>query len=151
VAWNRTINDLMTDDFAGLEYRGHLEIDAAALTGTRRTEGTLRAKFVIRTAKVYTPVGPISVEYSPVGALVRGFVRYNDGREEVLAGVEAGVNSSIMVNMGNVGLGLQGEAVISTDPAFQTGNPAGSHPAALHYGMPAGHHGTGQLILKMSF
>lgn len=159
VTWNRTINDLTSGEFAGLQYTGRLEIDAKAITGTRRTEGTISAKYVIRTAKVHTPVGAIYVEFSPVGALARAFVRYNDGREGVLPGVEGGVNSSVMVNIGRVGLGLVGEAIMSTDPAAQTGNVAGTHPPALKaspfvgegYGMPTGHHGTGQLILKFEF
>jgi Domain of unknown function (DUF4157) len=164
VTWNRTINDLTSEEFAGLEYTGRLEIDAKAITGTRRTEGTIGAKYVIRTARVHTPVGAIYVEFSPVGALTRGFVRYDDGRGSWLPGVEGGVNSSLMVNIGNVGLGLMGEAIMSTDPAAQTGNVAGTYPEALKaspfvgktdrgegYGMPAGHHGAGQLILKIGF
>lgn len=159
VTWNHTIDDLTNENFAGLSYTGRLELDASAITGTRRTEGTVGARFVIRTAKVRTGAGDISVEFSPVGVLARGFVRYNDGREQALPGVEAGVNSSVMLNIGRVGLGLRGEAIASTDPAFQTGTEAGSHPTALKaspfvgegHGMPAGHHGTGQLIFKVSF
>jgi hypothetical protein len=162
VNWHHTIDDLYSKEFAGLKYRGRIELEANALTGTRRSEGTMQARFVIRTAEVQTPAGPISVEFSPAGALVRGFVRYNDGREEPLAGVEAGVNSSLMVNIGRVGIGLRGEAIVSSDPAFQTGTEAGSHPTALKaspfvgsegggYGMPAGHHGTGQLIFKLEW
>lgn len=162
VNWHHSIDNLYSKEFAGLKYRGRLELEANAITGTRRSEGTMQARFVIRTAEVQTPVGPISVEFSPVGALVRGFVRYNDGREAPLPGVEAGVNSSLMVNIGRVGIGLRGEAILSTDPAFQTGTDAGSHPTALKaspfvgsdgggYGMPAGHHGSGQLIFKLEW
>lgn len=155
VNWNHTIHDLTSNEFAGLKYTGRLEIDAKAITGTRRTEGSLSAKFVVRTAQVHTPIGAISAEYSPIGALVRGFVRYNDGRPATLLGVEGGVNSSIMVNIGRVGIGLLGEAIMSTDPAFQTINPVGTGPTALGAGTissaPAGHHGTGQLIFRFGF
>lgn len=155
VNWNHTINALTSSEFAGLKYTGRLELDAKAITGTRRTEGTLGARFVVRTAQVHTPFGAISAEFSPIGALVRGFARYNDGRPATLLGVEGGVNSSMMVNIGRVGVGLLGEAIMSTDPAFQTSNPAGSGPTALGAGTissaPAGHHGTGQLILRFSF
>lgn len=160
VTWKHTVNDLVKREFAGLRYVGRLEINASALTGTRRTEGAVGAKFVIRTARVRTGAGDLWLEFSPVGALVRGFVRYNDGRPEVvLPGVEGGVNSSVMLNVGRVGIGLRGEAIVSSDPAFQTDVDAGSHPPALKtspfvgsgYGMPAGHHGTGQLIFKIIF
>lgn len=159
ITWGHTIERLTQGSFAGLSYTGRLELNATALTGTRRTESTVGARFVLRTAKVRSSAGDIWVEFSPVGALARSFVRYNDGREHILAGAEAGVNSSIMINVGRVGLGLGGEAIVSTDPAFQTDTAAGSHPTALKasplvgpgYGMPAGHHGTGQLIFKISF
>jgi hypothetical protein len=159
LTWKHTIEDLVAGNFAGLSYSGRLELDASAVTGTRRTEATAGARFVVRTARVHTDAGEIWVEFSPVGAFVRGFLRYNDGREEGIAGVEAGVNSSFMVNIGRYGVGLRGEALMSTDPAFQTDTPAGSHPTALkaspfvdsEYGMPAGHHGIGQVIFKVSF
>lgn len=159
IIWRHTIEDLTKQSFAGLSYTGRLELDAAALTGTRRSEATVGARFVIRTEKVRTSTGDIWVEFSPVGAFARGFVRYNDGREQSLAGAEVGVNSSIMINFGRFGLGLRGEAMSSSDPAFQTAAEAGSHPTAFKasplvgqgYGMPAGHHGTGQLIFKISF
>lgn len=159
IDWNHTINDLTSGDFYGLSYRGSLEIDAQALGGTRRTEAEIGARYVITSAEVKTPLGPLSVEFSPIGAVMRGFMRYNDGRPEVAIGAEAGVNASFMVNLGNVGLGITGEAISSTDPAFQTDLPAGTHPTALQgsplvgegYGMPAAHHGTGQLVLKISF
>jgi hypothetical protein len=157
--WNRTIDELTSASFAGLSYTGRLELDAAMITGTRRTETTVGARFVIRTAKVHTGMGAIWAEFSPLGALARGFVRYNDGREAVLPGIEAGVNSSLMVNVGRIGIGVRGEAILSSDPAGQTGLEAGTHPTALEgsplagegYGMPAGHHGTGQLILRIGF
>ena len=159
VQFNKTINELTKENFAGLSYTGRLELDASVLTGTRRTEATAGARFVIRTAKVHTPAGAISVEFSPLGAFARGFVRYNDGREGVLGGVEGGVNASLMLNVGRLGVGLRGEGMVSSDPAFQTGLAAGAHPTALKaspfvgedYGLPAGAHGTGQLILKFEF
>jgi hypothetical protein len=61
-----------------------------------------------------------------------------------------------MVNLGRVGLGLAGEMLISSDPAFQTPLEAGTHPAVtsatgwLSSG-PAGHHGVGQLIFRIGF
>ncbi|MCL4705845.1 DUF4157 domain-containing protein [bacterium] len=155
VTWNHTINGLTSNQFAGLEYTGRLELDGKAILGTRRTEGMLSARFVVRTARVYTPIGAISAEYSPIGALARGFVRYNDGRVETLPGVESGINTSLMVNIDRIGMGLVGEAIMSTDPAFQTLNPAGTGPAAFGFGTissaPFGHHGTGQLVLRIGF
>jgi hypothetical protein len=62
----------------------------------------------------------------------------------------------MMVNLGRVGLGLAGEMLLSTDPAFQTPLKAGTAPTAasaagwLSSG-PAGHHGTGQLIFRIGF
>ena len=160
----KTINELTKENFAGLSYTGRLELDASAITGTRRTEAAGAARFVIRTAKVHTPAGAISIEFSPLGMFARGFVRYNDGREAPLAGVEGGVNASFMINIGRLGVGLRGEGLVSSDPASQTGQPAGAHPTALKgspfvgkgyggedYGLPAGAHGTGQLVLKFEF
>lgn len=157
--FNKTIPDLTRESFAGLSYTGRLELGAGVVTGTRKTEATTQARFVIRTAKVHTPVGAVSVEFSPLGAFARGFVRYNDGRDAPIAGVEGGVNSSLMLNVGRLGIGLRGEGTVSTDPAFQTGLPAGAHPTALKgspvvgegFGLPAGAHGTGQVILKFEF
>ena len=162
--WNKTINDLTQESFAGLHYTGRLELGASALTGTRRTEAGADARFVIRTGKVHTPAGAISFEISPLGLFTRGFVRYNDGRESPIAGVEGGATASFMVNVGNVGIGLQGQTTLSTDPAFQTDRQAGDHPLGLSqspivgtdqsgnpFGPPAGAHGTGQLILKFAF
>ena len=156
---NKTIPDLTRESFAGLSYTGRLELDASVITGSRKSEATAGARFVIRTAKVHTPAGAVSVEFSPLGAFARGFVRYNDGREAPIAGAEGGVNSSVMLNVGHLGIGLRGEGVVSTDPAFQTGLPAGAHPTALEaspvvgegFGLPAGAHGTGQVILKFEF
>jgi hypothetical protein len=164
VRWNKSINDLTRDSFAGLKYTGRLELGAGALTGTRRTEAGADARFVIRTGEVQTPAGAISFEISPLGVFARGFVRYNDGRAAPIGGVEGGATASFMVNMGRVGLGLQGQTTVSTDPAFQTGQAAGDHAAGLGqspvvgkdqagnpYGPPAGAHGTGQVILKFAF
>jgi hypothetical protein len=154
VAGHQTIDRLLSGDFRGLTYTGRLEFEQSAVVGTRRTEGGLRARFVVRTAGLRTPLGPLWLEFSPAGGLVRGFIRYNDGRVAALQGLEAGVSSSFMVNLGPVGLGLAGEMLMSTDPAFRTGLPAGAHPAVsplvgwLESG-PAGHHGTGQLILRI--
>jgi hypothetical protein len=164
VEFNKTINELTQGEFAGLKYTGRLELGASALTGTRRTEAGAEARFVVRTGKVHTPAGAISFEVSPLGVFTRGFVRYNDGREAPIAGVEGGVTGSFMVNMGHIGLGLEGGATVSTDPAFQTGLPAGAHSLGLAgspvvgtdqagnpFGPPAGAHGTGKLIFKIAF
>jgi Domain of unknown function (DUF4157) len=155
LSWHHTINDLRKGDLYGLTYTGRLEFDTAAVTGTRRTEGSLRARFVLRTAELNTPVGALSFEFSPIGALARGFVRYNDGRVAPIAGVEAAVNGSIGVNLGRVGLGLAWEMLSSTDPAFQTGLDAGTGPTGAKLGTvesgPAGHHGTGQVFLRIAF
>jgi hypothetical protein len=61
-----------------------------------------------------------------------------------------------MVNLGRVGLGLAGEMLLSTDPAFQTPLEAGEHPAVAPFAGwlksgPAGHHGVGQLIFRIGF
>jgi hypothetical protein len=156
VAGHQSLNEIMRSDFRGLTYAGRLEFDQSLVTGTRRAEGSLRARFVIRTAALRTPLGPLSMEFSPAGVLTRAFLRYNDGRVAVLAGVEAAISSSMMVNLGRVGLGLAGEMLLSTDPAFQTPLEAGSAPTAttafgwLSSG-PLGHHGTGQLIFRIGF
>jgi len=131
IRWNRTINDLTQDNFAGLKYTGRLELGATALTGTRRTEAGAEARFVIRTGTVHTGAGDISFEISPLGVFARGFARYNDGRESPIAGVEGGATAGFMVNVGHVGLGLQGQTTVSTDPAFQTGQAAGDHALGL--------------------
>jgi hypothetical protein len=156
VAGHQTLDRIVESDFRGLTYTGRLEFDQSVVIGTRRTEGSLRARFVVRTAALGTPVGAISLEFSPMGVLTRAFMRYGDGRVASLAGVEAGVSSSMMVNLGRVGLGLAGEMLMSTDPAFQTPLEAGRHPAVtsatgwLSSG-PAGHHGVGQLIFRIGF
>jgi hypothetical protein len=155
VAGHQTLDRLTSGDFRGLEYTGRLEFDESAVVGTRRTEGSLRARFVLRTAELRTPLGPIWLEVSPLGGLVRGFIRYNDGRVAALKGLEAGTSHSFMVNLGRVGLGLAGEMLLSTDPAFQTDVPAGAHPAlAPQVGWvesgPAGHHGVGQVIFRLA-
>ncbi|GLP69863.1 hypothetical protein TUSST3_64840 [Streptomyces sp. TUS-ST3] len=156
VTWRHTLNEITSGEFQGLHYTGRIEIDASMVAGTRRTEGDLSARFVVRTTEIHTPLGLISLEFSPLGVLGRAFLRYNDGRMSPLAGGEAAVNSSIMVNLGRVGLGLLGEMLLSSDPAFQTGVEAGTHPTVTQaVGVvesgPAGHHGTGQLVLRISF
>jgi hypothetical protein len=154
VAGRQTLDEIMRSDFRGLAYTGRLEFDESLVTGTRHTEGSLRARFVVRTAALRTPLGTMSLEFSPMGVLARAFLRYNDGRVATLAGVEAGISSALMVNLGRVGLGVAGEMLLSTDPAFQTPLEAGSHPAVapaagwLSSG-PAGHHGVGQLIFRI--
>jgi hypothetical protein len=155
VAGHYSLRDLLPGDFRGLTYAGRLELDESLITGTRRTEGSLRARFTVQTAALRTPLGTISLEFSPLGLMTRAFLRYNDGRVASLAGVEAGVSSSFMVNLGRVGLGLAGEMVMSTDPAFQTPLEAGQHPAVTSVAGwvmsgPAGHHGTGQLIVRIA-
>jgi hypothetical protein len=119
VAGHQPLDRLVTGDFRGLRYSGRLEIDESAVAGTRRTEGSLRARFVVRTAELRTPLGPIWLEFSPAGELARGLIRYHDGRVATLEGLEPGASSSITVNLGPVGLGLAGELLTGTDPAFQ--------------------------------
>jgi hypothetical protein len=156
VAGHQTLDRLTSGDFRGLTYTGRLEFEESAVVGTRRTEGSLRARFVLETAELRTPLGPLWLEVSPLGGLVRGFIRYHDGRVATLEGLEAGVSYSFMVNLGKVGLGLAGEMLMSTDPAFQSGLPAGAHPALspqvgwVESG-PAGHHGVGQVIFRLAF
>lgn len=155
VAGHQTLDRLTSGDFRGLQYTGRLEFEESAVVGTRRTEGSLRARFVLRTAELRTPLGPIWLEMSPLGGLVRGFIRYNDSRAATLHGLEAGASYSFMVNLGRVGLGLAGEMLMSTDPAFRTDVPAGGHPAlAPQVGWvesgPAGHHGVGQVIFRLA-
>ena len=83
---------------------------------------------MIRTAKVKTSLGDVSAEYSPIGAFARGFLRYSDGRTSDFAGVEGGLSTSAMVQIGRLGIGLKGDITVSSDRASQTGNPAGSPP-----------------------
>jgi len=155
VAGHQTLDRLTSGDFRGLTYTGWLEFEESAVVGTRRVEGSLRARFVLRTAELRTPLGPMWLEVSPLGGLVRGFIRYHDGRVATLEGLEAGVSYSFMVNLGKVGLGLAGEMLMSTDPAFRTDLPAGAHPAlspqvgSVESG-PAGHHGVGQVIFRLA-
>jgi hypothetical protein len=58
------------------------------------------------------------------------------------------------VNLGKVGLGLAGEMLMSTDPAFRSDLPTGAHPALspqvgwVESGT-AGHHGLGQVIFRL--
>jgi hypothetical protein len=156
VAGHQTLDRLTSGDFRGLTYTGRLEFEESAVVGTRRTEGSLRARFVLLTAELRTPLGPMWLEVSPLGGLVRGFLRYHDGRVATLEGLEAGVSYSFIVNLGKVGLGLAGEMLMSTDPAFQSDLPAGAHPAlspqvgSVESG-PAGHHGVGQVIFRLAF
>jgi hypothetical protein len=136
----------------GISYEGKIELGGNVTTGSHRTEATAEARYVIRTASVMTPLGDISAEYSPLGAFARGFLRYNDGRTEGFAGVEGGVNTKLMVNIGRLGIGLAGDITMSTDPALQTPNPAGWGPLLSPLtGAPAGHHGRGQVVLTWRF
>lgn len=131
----------------GISYEGKIEFGGKLTTGTHRTEVTAEARYVIRTARVKTPVGDLSAEYSALGVFGRGFLRYNDGREAGFAGVEGGLKSSAMVQIGRLGIGVAGEITVSTDPALKTDNPAGSRPLlAPLSGGPAGHHGKGQFV-----
>ena len=152
----------LTDgDVYGITYQGKIEFGAKATAGTHRTEATADARFVIRTASVKTPLGDFNAEYSPLGVFGRGFLRYNDGREHSFCGVEGGFTSSAMVRIGRLGIGLSGEITVSTDAALQTDNPAGSRPllsplsepvgSSERLGGPAGHHGTGQIVLTWTF
>jgi len=148
-------------DAYGISYEGKIELDGKLIGGTHRTEASVGARYVIRTAKVNTPFGQVSAEYSPLGAFARGFLRYNDGRETSISGVEGGLTSSAMVHIGRLGIGLKGEITVSSDAALQTGNSAGSRPVlsplqeALgspeRLGGPAGHHGVGQAVITWSF
>lgn len=152
---------LSSGDVAGIKYEGKIEFGAEATVGTQGPSAGLDARLVLRTATVNSPMGQVSVEYSPIGAFARGFIRGNDGREGSLAGVEGGFRASAMLKIGRLGVGLTGEITASTDPALQTGNPAGSHPllnplsapigSGEQWGGPAGHHGSGQLVLTWSF
>jgi hypothetical protein len=143
---------LKEGDVLGISYSGKIEFGGKLTTGTHRTEGTVEARYVIRTASVKTPFGDISAEYSPLGGFARGFMRYNDGRTVGLAGVESGLNTNVMVTIGRLGIGLGGEITVSTDPALQTPNAAGSGPLLSPInGGPAGHHGKGQVVLTWRF
>jgi len=113
-----------------LEWRGRLELGWDAVTGTRRTEATVKGTFVLESAIWHTELGDFHLEWS-LGGMGRAFMRYNDGRTSTEMGVEAGFNTSVMVTRGRLGLGLQGEDLFSTDPAFRTGLPAGREPAAF--------------------
>ena len=150
---------LSQDEVLGLKYKGSIQFDTKAVTGTHRTEITAGAKFILSTTAVSTPIGTFSVEYSPIGGFVRGFSRYNDGRTDGIFGVEGGVNNYVMINLGKLGIGLSGEITMSTDPSLQTDNPAGSGPLLnpltimkmANIGGPKGHHGTGQVFLRWTF
>lgn len=152
---------LSQGDVIGISYKGSLVFDAKAVMGTHRSQVTAGARVVLSTALVKTKLGNLRAEYSPIGVFGRGFLRYNDGREAGHFGVEGGVTSSFMLKIGRFGIGLEGEITSSTDPAAQTGNPAGSAPVINPLsaktnkgettGGPAGHHGIGRLILTWTF
>jgi hypothetical protein len=144
----------------GWAYQGTIELGGSATAGTHRTEGTVEARYVIRTAKVKTPVGDFAVEWSPIGVIGRAFLRYNDGREEGFAGVEGALTTGLMVRLGRLGIGIGGQMLVSTDPALQTPVGAGSRPVLsplkeilgqAPLGGPAGHHGSGSIVLTWEF
>lgn len=159
--WSGTTEDLFRRKlFDGLSATGRVEFDTSAKTGTHRTEATAGARLVIRSSTLRAGGAAISVEYSPAGFFARGFVRYGDGRDRVIEpGVEAGFTSSVKLNIDEldvfgvrgVSLGIAGRATVSTDEAFQTGNPAGTSPLIIEQGMPAGHHGIGEVTLELRF
>lgn len=153
VATTVTPNWLITQgDVLGVNYQGKIEFDAKLVTGTHWTEATAGARIVLRTATVNTALGPLSVEYSPFGGFVRGYARYNDGREEGHFGIERGVSSSLMLRIGRFGTGLEGVITVSDDPSLQTGNEAGTDPLLSPLdGGPAGHHGLGRLMMQWMF
>ena len=150
---------LTKDEVFGIKYRGTIEFDAKAVTGTHRTEATVGARVVLRLATVNTLLGNLNIEYSPVGVFGRGFMRYNNGSEGVRFGIEGGVSSSIMLKVGSLGIGIESKTTVSTDPALQTSNPAGSAPllnplsslTGEPTGGPKGHHGLGRVILSWTF
>jgi hypothetical protein len=152
---------LTSGEALGITYEGKIEFGGDVTLGTQGPRSGLDARFVIRTATVNSPLGKISAEYSPMGVFGRAFLRFNDGREGSLAGVEGGFRASALVQVGRLGIGLTGEITVSTDPALQTPNPAGSAPllnplaaplgSDLQLGGPAGPHGVGQLVLTWSF
>ena len=149
-----------------LEWNGRLELGWEALTGTRRTEAAVRGTFFLESAVWHTEVGDLHLEWT-LGGVGRAFMRYSDGRTGTDSGVEAGFNTSVMINRGRLGLGIQGEEIFSTDPAFRTGLGAGREPAAfgatplsgvstgvapdVKLGFPSGWFGTGQIIIRWSF
>jgi hypothetical protein len=164
-----TIQDVAgRHEFANhLEWRGRLELGWDAVVGTRRSEATVRGTFVLESAIWQTELGDFHLEWA-LGGMGRAFMRYNDGRTSTVMGVEAGFNTSVMITRGRLGLGLQGEDLFSTDPAFRTGLGAGKEPAAfgatplsavqtgvgprdLKLGFPSGWYGTGQIIIRWSF
>jgi hypothetical protein len=151
---------LNKDQVYGIAYAGTIELGGSVTAGTHRTEASAEARYVIRTAKAKTPLGDFSLEVSPIGAIGRAFLRYNDGREEGFAGVEGALTTSVMVQLGRLGIGLSGQILVSTDPALNTPNAAGSRPVLSPLkeipgqeplGGPAGHHGSGSLVLRWEF
>lgn len=149
---------LTQDTVLGFKYHGKIEFDAKAVAGTHRTEATVGARVVLRTATIDTPLGNLNLEFT-TGAFGRGFMRYNNGSEGVRFGIEVGGSSSFMLKVGSLGIGVEGQITASTDPALQTNNPAGSAPllnplsslAGEPTGGPKGHHGLGRVIMSWTF
>jgi hypothetical protein len=144
---------LNEDKCESISYQGKIGFGGKLTAGTHKTEATVNARYVIRATRVKTLLGTFNAEFSPVGVFGRGFVRYADGRETGLAGFEGGGRVNAMANIGRLGIGLAGEITVSTDPALKTDNPAGSTPLLWLPGLggPAGHHGSGRVLLTWTF
>lgn len=71
------------------EFDNHLEFGWDAVTGTRRTEATVKGTFFLESAIWHTELGDFHLEWS-LGGIGRAFIRYNDGRPSTEMGVEAG-------------------------------------------------------------
>jgi hypothetical protein len=137
---------------------GTLTAEADALASTHRSRATASVSVGVETARWELPWGSLRLEGS-VGATGRLFVHYNDGREVVVPGAEAGLDTSLGLRAEfgqvEVGLDITGHTRSSTDPAAQVSESTASTedygapllvPEAL---APAGHFGTGGFILTL--
>jgi len=150
-----------------LKYRGRIEFEGGVIVGSRRMELDCVVRFLIDTATLNTPLGQLKVTASPVGVFGKTFVRYNDGREKPIVGVEGGLKNSITARLGRYELSVSGKLTSSTDPAYQTNLPNGSAPSSIgpnlfpskhmalksqpneNYGWIKGHHGLATITFKV--
>jgi hypothetical protein len=141
--------------FDSLSLTGRMEVSGGFLAGSRRTEADLSCKYIVEQAHLR---GPDAVYWEmSLGALARGFVRYNDGRPSADVGVEAGFIGELAAHFGKrTTVRVQYTDIQSTDPAYQTRNTAdelalGQEIAPVSASTGKGGHGIGFVKLELHF
>ncbi|WP_331234147.1 hypothetical protein [Natronorarus salvus] len=98
--------------------RGEIVFGGDALLSTHRSHGELSATLELHTGE-WSWLGTNWRLKGGVGGSGRLFARYGDQREGTVAGAEYDIETRIGLDIGNFGVEVFGNALMSTDPAAQ--------------------------------